>query len=301
MYELPETARQSLRTLMPPLPPPHPSSRASGKSPARHDAAEAAQRLADALRAGGRVAMLLDYDGTLREFEPDPAAAMLTPAVRALLDALAAEPRIDVTLISGRTPEDLESFFPGYPFCLIAEHGAVIRRPGSREWERLDRHTDYMWRDELLGLFRAYAQSTPGSLVEEKRTSLVWHYRRADPQDGAAKALRLIDELAPFAANRSVVVRHGKKIVEVTAAEVNKGAAIRQLLNCRTAPYGLVLIAGDDLTDESMFRLGLPNLVTIKVGEGDTFARYRLRAPEDLRRLLLAAAAPPPATGANHE
>jgi trehalose-6-phosphatase len=52
-----------------------------------------------------------------------------------------------------------------------------------------------------------------------------------------------------------------------------------------------VLIAGDDLTDESMFRLDpslAPDLITIHVGEFDTHARYQLRTPSELRRLILA-------------
>ena len=250
-----------------------------------HPAAEAAQRLADALGGGGRVAMFLDYDGTLREIERDPASATPHNAVRHLLDALAAHPSVDVTIISGRTPADLESFLGAYDFGLVAEHGAAVRRPGRREWEKADRNITYEWKDEILKVLRLYQESTPGSAIEDKRTSLVWHYRRADPEFGEWKAKQLATDLSAMVSNEPINVRHGKKIVEVTASQVNKGAAVVRCLEDK--PYALVLVAGDDTTDESMFRLGLHNQVTIRVGDAeDSHAQYSVPSPRALRRFL---------------
>ena len=52
--------------------------------------------------------------------------------------------------------------------------------------------------------------------------------------------------------------------------------------------YAVVMAAGDDTTDESMFRLDVPGLVTVKVGEGDTHAhaQLRVRTPADSREFL---------------
>jgi trehalose 6-phosphate synthase/phosphatase len=248
-------------------------------------AAAAAARLAEALGSGGRVAMFLDYDGTLREIERDPASATPHNAVRHLLDALAAYRAIDVTIISGRTPADLESFLGSYDFGLVAEHGAAVRRPGHTEWERADRNITYDWKDEILKVLRLYQESTPGSAIEDKRTSLVWHYRRADPEFGEWKAKQLATDLSAMVSNEPINVRHGRKIVEVTASQVNKGAAVVRCLEDKT--YALVLMAGDDTTDESMFRLGLHNQVTIRVGDAeDSHAQYSVPSPRALRRFL---------------
>lgn len=246
------------------------------------DTAQAA--LSQALRSGKRVALFLDYDGTLREIEREPGAARPTDAVRATLDRLQALRNADVTIVSGRTPEDLDAFFEGYDFGLIAEHGAAMRRPGSREWQHLDRNTSYAWKDEIRKVLELYEAATPGSFIEDKRTGLVWHYRKADPEFGQWRANQLTEELAQLLANDPIQIRHGRKIVELADAHVNKGEAVAQLVQEKR--YDLILCAGDDVTDESMFRLDLENLVTIKVGHGDTQARYRLSSPAQMRAFL---------------
>jgi trehalose-6-phosphatase len=46
------------------------------------------------------------------------------------------------------------------------------------------------------------------------------------------------------------------------------------------------LCAGDDDTDESMFRIQNPSLLSIKVGDGATAAQYRCPNPRALRQFL---------------
>ena len=80
-------------------------------------------------------------------------------------------------------------------------------------------------------------------------------------------------------------IRHGRKIVEITSSHINKGAAVGRILD--EARYDLVLVAGDDQTDESMFRLELKELIAIHIGDGDTAARYQLPTPAAFRKFLL--------------
>ncbi|CAN5556974.1 bifunctional alpha,alpha-trehalose-phosphate synthase (UDP-forming)/trehalose-phosphatase [soil metagenome] len=247
----------------------------------------AATQLAEALSEGKRIALFLDYDGTLREIERDARAARPTPELNELLDVIAARENVDVTIISGRTPEDLEAWFGGRDIGLIAEHGAAARRPGTREWEQLHRNVNYDWKDEILSVLRLYEQSTPGSFVEEKRTSLVWHHRNTDPEFGTWKANELMHELGTMLANEPVKIRHGRKIVEVTAEQISKGVTVRRLLSEKQ--YDFFLCAGDDQTDESMFEIESPGFVSIKIGNAPSRARYRLRDPATFRAFLLRA------------
>jgi trehalose 6-phosphate synthase/phosphatase len=240
--------------------------------------------LRDAMTAQKRIALFLDYDGTLREIEREPKAARPNDSVRELLDALRDRPNLDVTLISGRTSDDLEAWLGSYSFALVAEHGAALRRAGRVEWERLDAGVSYAWKEEMLNILRLYEQSTPGSFVEEKRTSIVWHYRNTDPEFGAWKAHQLAVELGAMTANEPVEIRQGRKIIEVSSAKVSKGATVRRLLTGHR--HDLVLFAGDDETDESMFEIEAPHFISIKVGSSPTRAKYRLSDPAAFRQFL---------------
>jgi trehalose 6-phosphate synthase/phosphatase len=248
----------------------------------------ARQELSDAIAQGKRVALFLDYDGTLRELERDPDQARPNEPVRRLLDRLA-HCEIEVTLISGRRMDDLTAWFGEYPFGLIAEHGAFLRKPGESQWQQMDEAVSYAWKEEILKLLRQLEAQTPGSFVEEKRTSLVWHYRKADPEFGEYKARLLAGDLAVLAANEPIVIRHGEKIVEVAAAQISKGAAVMSIINGHN--YDVIVCAGDDVTDESMFRLEIPNLLTIKVGAAETVAKIRIYSPAQFRRFLESAVA----------
>ena len=145
-----------------------------------------------------RVAMFLDYDGTLREIVRDPAAAGPTPeAPRPARAASPAQPNVDLTVISGRTAADLTAFLGERPeFGLVAEHGAELRAPGAADWQQLDHNLDLGWKHQAFRILELYARSTPGTHVEDKRTGVVWHYRQADPEFGKWKANQLVDELS---------------------------------------------------------------------------------------------------------
>lgn len=236
------------------------------------------------LRKATNPAFFLDYDGTLREFETVPTAASPNTQVREVMDALNAS-KVDIYIISGRNPEILAEWFQGYPFTLIAEHGSAVLTPGTEDWVNLNQATDFSWKEPLLEVLRHYEGSTPGSFVEVKKSAIVWHYRQCDPEFGVWKARQLLDELYEMTSNYPVEVHHGKKIVEISSIHVNKGAALERFANENN--YDMVLCAGDDQTDETMFRVERDGLVTIKVGEGDTRAVYRVPDPEHVRTMLL--------------
>ena len=249
---------------------------------------ELTRRLRDATEQGRRVLLFLDYDGTLREIMANAGEAHPTDELRALFDGLATRENVEVTIISGRRAEDLEGFLGDYPFGLIAEHGAGTRRPGEKKWTWLEDDADRAWKPDVRRILRLYEQATPGSHIEEKRTSLVWHYRQADEQFGAWKARQLGEDLAVLTADAPVRVRHGKKIVEIVSLQDSKGAAVGRRLQEEDGDW-IALCAGDDVTDESMFALETKRLLGVKVGPGATAAEYRVDDPAAFVGFLRAA------------
>ena len=60
-----------------------------------------------------------------------------------------------------------------------------------------------------------YTETTDGSTIEDKETSLVWCYEDADPDFGSCQAKELLDHLESVLANEPVTVKSGQSIVEV--------------------------------------------------------------------------------------
>ncbi len=238
------------------------------------------------IRSARRVAFFLDYDGTLREFEDLPGKASPGKGLLALISSLAAVEGYDVGIISGRARDDLAQWFKGLGVTLIAEHGYSVLRPGLREWEILGPEIDFSWKANVRKIFSQYVATTPGAFIEEKAASVVWHFRKADPEFGRWKSQQLLGNLLEILANENVVVHQGQAIVEVSSNQINKGAAVRRLID--DGDYDCVVCAGDDKTDETMFRLDDPRIISIKIGGGETYARYRLESPEVLREFLTA-------------
>jgi len=246
--------------------------------------ADAKHDLAERIEEAKKVAFFLDYDGTLREFEDQPHKAYPHDELLALLKKLGDQTDIDVSVISGRKQEDLEKWMGGYPFSLIAEHGNTYRMKGTFDWKNLSTSNDMRWKTRVNEVLEHYVGSTPGSFVEEKASALVWHYRRSDPEFGQWKAQQLMSEVYDMVSNLPVEIHLGKKIVEVSSIHVNKKAAVQHCIHGKS--YDLILCAGDDQTDEGMFQIEHKNLFSIKVGEGDTHANYRIKGPSEMRALL---------------
>jgi trehalose 6-phosphate phosphatase len=79
-------------------------------------------------------------------------------------------------------------------------------------------------------------------------------------------------------------VLHGKHVVEVSVVRADKGTALVALRD--EVGADLVAYFGDDVTDEDAFQALGPHDVTVKVGDGETAARFRVETPEDAAEAL---------------
>lgn len=226
--------------------------------------------------------LLLDYDGSLVPFTEDYKNARPPKQVLDLLGKLQADPRNDVVVVSGRTPDDLETWLGHLPINLVAEHGASIRKVGYSTWKTTTQK-ETQWKRVLTPLLRKYADLTPNSRLEIKPHSLVWHYRASPPYHAQKYSVIIKRILKPIIKTYGIKVFQGNKILEVKDPRISKGVAISRWLK---KSHDFVLIIGDDLTDEDMFEVAPFDSYTIKVGSGRSSARYRLPASKDVQRLL---------------
>jgi len=251
------------------------------------EAVETRPLSADALYpflAGRNAALFLDYDGTLAELRKRPADAAPAGEVAQILSELDRQGNLDVYLVGGRSREDMDRWFSEYRFRLVGEHGYCSKDKDAQDWVVLVPDADLSWKDQILDFLELYAGMTPGSFLEEKTASVVWHYAGADPEFGAWKAQQLVSSLQEMLSNLPVQIHHGKKIVEIASVHANKGAAVSYFMT--KYRYEAALCAGDDETDEAMFRLSDDRLRSAKVGAGETAAAFRCPSPNAFRAFL---------------
>ena len=88
-----------------------------------------------------------------------------------------------------------------------------------------------------------------------------------------------MNDLNDYIPNRHLEVQMGNKIVEVRQSGINKGKFIEDLIRRET--YDFIFAAGDDRTDEDMFKslLHTANVYSIKVGPEASYAKYNLYTP----------------------
>jgi len=227
--------------------------------------------------------ILLDYDGTLVDFTVIPDEAK--PSVRLLnvLYKLSCDPSTKIVIITGREYKSIDKLIGHLPVEIIAEHGTMIKKGGI--WNDLIKNNS-SWKAEFLGMFNRYTSECPGSFTEEKRFSIVWHYRNVDMMKGYIFSREVIRQVYDKIRSNDLRIIDGNKTLEIITNGASKGKIINNLL--KNSHYDYVLSIGDDVTEEDIFEFPKDdeNYITIKVGYGNTSEKYRLDSPNEVIQLL---------------
>ena len=226
--------------------------------------------------AGQRPLLLAsDYDGVLARLRDHPGTAVPEPGIADLLTRLAAVDGVTVALVSGRGVEDLRatSGLIG-PFRWVGSHGAEFDGP---------LHGDLaVRRDSLVAALTPLVEAVPGAWLEVKPASAAVHVRTVTDRDAAARLLA--DAAAGPGADAGLTAKPGKDVLELAVTDADKGSALVRLREELGAAG--VLYLGDDVTDEDGFTAIAPGGVSVKVGDGETAARYRVPDLDAVRDLL---------------
>jgi trehalose 6-phosphate synthase/phosphatase len=241
---------------------------------------EMEMRLLSDYHKARRRLLLLDYDGTLIPFFDRPEKARPGDGLLELLENLAANPKNEVVLLSGRDKETLEEWFHTIDLSLIAEHGVWLK---EKQWEMIEPLTKE-WKEKIRPILELYMDRTPGSFIEEKEFSLVWHYRKTDSELSTMRVTELTEELINLTANLNLQILEGSKVVEVKNSGINKGrAALRWVAK---EQWDFFLAIGDDRTDEDMFEAVPEKAYSLKVGLSSSLAKFNLKSQGDVLMLL---------------
>ncbi len=237
---------------------------------------------------GRRIAVFLDYDGTLVPIVERPELAVMPEEMRATVRELAK--RCPVAIISGRDREALQrlvklpslTYVGSHGFDIVGPDGERIRHAEAAKYLPAVRAAQGDLEERLRGI--------KGALVEAKYFSVAVHYRLVNE-----KYVMSVWEAVDAVASRHPELRimAGKKVVELLPRiDWDKGKALRWLLDALhlERPNVVPLYLGDDRTDEDAFEALQGVGLGLVVGHGmrPTIAHYRLEDPNEVAEFLRA-------------
>ena len=240
---------------------------------------------------GRPLLLLTDFDGTLCEFQTDPAAVFLSDPRRTALSTLAKRPGLGVGVVSGRRAADVRrrTRLDGSVYY-AGLHGMEIEGPDSSfEVPHLAE------RRELLGglarRFTAAIAPLPGVFLENKDLSWALHVRAASPADRQRAEHAFWSLATPALDAGTLRLQRGECVFELLPDIVwTKGDAVRWIEADATRRLGSLvrpIYLGDDRTDEHAFDAVGTRGITVVIGRRPSRAGRRLQDPSAVERLLI--------------
>ena len=244
----------------------------------------ALEHVQEIARRGDRLAVFLDYDGTLTRIVSHPEDAWLSDSMRQTLRSLAA--RVPVAILSGRDLDDVRGRVHVDGIVYAGSHGFDIAGAGGLRRELGAAYLAVL--DAAETELREALDEIPGAQLERKHFSVAAHYRNVNENE-AFKVALAVD--AVTAKHRELRRMDGKKVYELLPdIDWNKGKAVLWLLETLGLERRNVLpiYIGDDRTDEDAFRAIEKRGVAILVSEQPqiTAASYWLNNPEEVELFL---------------
>lgn len=218
-----------------------------------------------------RLALFLDFDGTLAALAPRPDAVHVDPALIPVLQGLHRHLGGALALVSGRPLDELDQFVSPLRLPAAGVHGAQRRDTAGRL------HVAGAEPPSAVeAAMRGLVERHPALLLEHKPGALALHYRAAPELE--AICLQAVN--ASLEGLDGWALLHGKCVLEIKPSGIDKGAAVTAFLEEAAFAQRFAVFIGDDVTDEAAIAVvQAAGGLGIKVGEGDTLADQRLDDP----------------------
>lgn len=248
---------------------------------------------------GKKIALFLDYDGTLSPIVNDPEKAFMSPEMRAAVKNVAKF--CPTAVVSGRSLEKVFEFVKLKELYYAGSHGMDILVSSADSESKTNNDKDAKLFQPASGflpmiseVYKSLVEATrsiKGANVENNKFCVSVHFRNVDKKDWKLVAEIVDNVLKAFP---RLKLTTGRKVLEIRPViDWDKGNAVEfllQLLQLDDPESVLPIYIGDDQTDEDAFKLlrkrnyGFGILVSQVPKETEAF--YSLRAPSEVMEFL---------------
>ncbi|XP_038991123.1 probable trehalose-phosphate phosphatase F [Hibiscus syriacus] len=257
-----------------------------------------------------KIAVFLDYDGTLSPIVDDPDRAFMSDSMRSAVREVAKH--FPTAIISGRSRDKVYELVGLTELYYAGSHGmdimGPVRHAESDDHPNCIRSTDQQGKevnlfqparefipmiDEVLKALVENTKDIKGAKVENHKFCTSVHYRNVEEKNWPMIAQCVHDILKHYPRLR---ITHGRQVLEIRPViDWNKGKAVEFLLESLGLSGRddvLAIYIGDDKTDEDAFKvfresnLGYGILVSSVPKESKAF--FSLREPSEVKKFLKA-------------
>ena len=186
-----------------------------------------------------RLALFLDFDGTLVDIAEGPDAIAVPADLGERLAALSDHLEGRLAIVTGRSLGNLEQFLGSCPVYRAGSHGAHVVTPQGDLLQAAKALPE-----AVIEQLSAFAQDN-GLLYERKPHGGALHYR-AQPELEA----QVRDISTKIAADHGLAVKTGKCVAELVWPGADKGGAVKLLAQQAAFANAVPVFVGDDVTDE---------------------------------------------------
>ncbi|MEQ1259397.1 trehalose-phosphatase [Acinetobacter pittii] len=224
--------------------------------------------------------LFLDIDGTLAPFKINPEHSFIPQTTLEIIKKIT-KLNIPVIAVTGRDVDTASKLLHPIEVPIAGLHGLDICLD-SDNYIRPD--LSQINFKKLKQDIQKSCEKYPELLIEDKNYSIALHYRKnPNLENNAINIIQKINLNYP-----QLKINRGKFVVELIPNQADKGRAIETILNHLDLPAVLPIFIGDDLTDESGFTyINQQSGLSIKVGPGETQAKYRLKDIDNVSDFLL--------------
>jgi len=218
--------------------------------------------------------IIIDLDNFILHPDYSP-SNLYIEELKERLDQISEDSHNIIVLVSGLDAKTMDKQFGNLNVDLVCEHGAIVKEYGQT-WQ-ISKKLKNEWKADIFPLMEHYVKRTPGSFIEEKEFSLVWHYKKVEAGLGEVRTRELSEHLKYLTTSMSLNIIEEDSTLEIKSARTNKGRVMNWL---DKYPCDFLLIMGAHITTEDIFRGAPENAYTIKVGKSfGTNAKYRALNP----------------------